>query len=357
MAESLGSAATRVALIKVGALGDVLRTTALLPGLRRLVPRLELTWVTAREAFPLVPGPPLVSRVVNYLDPPDRPWRHDCYDWVISLDDEPASCELASALCGRRLSGAYRDDEGRLCYTPDVEPWFGMGRLRRPEDGGLTRANELKRSNRNDYGTLLYRALGLPQPVERPILAVPGEDRARAIEWMKARRGDHRVAIGLNTGAGGRWRYKSWGTDETARLASLTAGRLDALVVILGGPAERERNAKIVERAKCPAVLAAPCDLPILSFAALIEQLDALVSSDSLAMHIGIALRCPVVALFGPTSDAEIDLFGLGEKMVTPLDCRCCYLSDCDVRPNCMQSISVDSVAEAVERWARPRRG
>jgi heptosyltransferase-2 len=356
MAESLCSSSFQVALIKVGALGDVLRTTALIPGLRRLVPHLELTWVTAPGAFPLVPGSPLVNRVVNYLDPPDRPWRRRTYDWVISLDDEAASCALASSLSSRRLSGAYQDREGRLGYTPDVEPWFGMGRLRAPGNGGLARANELKRSNRIDYGGLLYRALGLPLPVERPILALPREDRHCAIEWMRARRGRDRAAIGLNTGAGGRWRFKSWGADATAQLAGLIARRFDALVVILGGPAERERNAEIVERAKCPSVLAAPCDLSILSFAALIEQLDVLVSSDSLAMHMGIALRRPVIALFGPTSDAEINLFGLGEKIVTPLDCRCCYLSDCDVRPNCMQSISLESVAAAVERWVRPSR-
>jgi heptosyltransferase-2 len=68
-------------------------------------------------------------------------------------------------------------------------------------------------------------------------------------------------------------------------------------------------------------------------------------------MHIGIALQRPVIAFFGPSSDAEIDLFGLGEKIVTPLSCGRCYLADCDVRPHCMGSISVSELYSAVNRW------
>ncbi len=56
-------------------------------------------------------------------------------------------------------------------------------------------------------------------------------------------------------------------------------------------------------------------------------------------MHIGIALQRPLIAFFGPTSDAEIDLFGLGEKIVTPLSCSRCYLADCDVKDKRLSSV------------------
>jgi ADP-heptose:LPS heptosyltransferase len=56
------------------------------------------------------------------------------------------------------------------------------------------------------------------------------------------------------------------------------------------------------------------------------------------------------VALFGPTSAAEIDLYDRGEKIRSDLDCLCCYRQICDRVPNCMQAISVDTVYRAVER-------
>lgn len=45
---------TAILVIKTGALGDVLRTTSILPGLQQRFPALELTWLTAPAAVPLV---------------------------------------------------------------------------------------------------------------------------------------------------------------------------------------------------------------------------------------------------------------------------------------------------------------
>jgi ADP-heptose:LPS heptosyltransferase len=226
-----------------------------------------------------------------------------------------------------------------------------MGTLRRAEDGGLQRANQLKLVNARDYASILYESLGLPFPVERPSLTILPEARAWARGWLESKRDRKGALIGLNTGAAGRWRFKSWGIADTARLANALATRLGASVMILGGSAEAERNAEIVARADSSGVIAAPCDLSLPAFAALVSEADVLVSSDSLAMHIGIAQQRPVIAFFGPTSDSEIDLFGLGEKIITPLECRRCYLPDCEVLPHCMQSISIDSIFNAVTRW------
>lgn len=344
------SGTVQVALVKVGALGDVLRTTALLPALKRLHPDAEVTWITSRAAFPLLRFNSLVSQLRDHLAL-QGDWLCTDYDWVISLDDEAETCRLATRLSHRRLSGAYEDSSGNLRYTPDVEAWFGIGRLRPPDLGGLARANQLKRANLRSYDEILYQALRLPLPVERPALTVPVQDQTWALEWLGTHDLLKRRIVGLNTAAGGRWRFKSWGIEDTARLARDIATRLDASVLVLGGIAQQERNAEIVARANSRGVAAAPCDLGLLSFAALIGQTNVLVSSDSLAMHIGIALQRPVIAFFGPTSDAEINLFGLGEKIATALECRCCYLSDCEVRPHCMQSIHVDVMFRAVSRW------
>lgn len=341
----------RVAIIKTGALGDVVRTTALVPGLRRLDPRLELTWITAPGALELVRHHPDVARAVTVDDPVDAPWRRDRYDWLISLDDDAEACRLASGLAADRLSGAYEAPDGRRRYTDDVEAWFGMGILRAPERGGLDRANELKRRNTRTVATILYEALGLPGPPGRPHLGVAEADR-RGARRLLAGLGlsPDRPVVGMNTGAGSRWRFKSWGEDRTADLAARLHDELGLGVLVLGGPAEADRNGRIAARAGRPGVVAAPADLPLLAFAALIGGCRLLVTSDSLALHLGVALGTPVVAFFGPTSAAEIELYDAGEKVVTPLACRCCYLKDCDVRPHCMQSIGVDDLLGAVRR-------
>ena len=72
------------------------------------------------------------------------------------------------------------------------------------------------------------------------------------------------------------------------------------------------------------------------------------VTGDTMALHVAAGLGKRVVALFGPTSAAEIDLYGRGTKIVTALDCACCYRRGCDVKPHCMDVIEVSEVFAAV---------
>jgi len=83
-------------------------------------------------------------------------------------------------------------------------------------------------------------------------------------------------------------------------------------------------------------------------FAAVINQCHGLVTSDSLAMHFGIALAKKIVAFFGPTSPSEIELYGLGTKMYPKIDCLVCYKKKCDKKPNCLDLLSVDNIFRAV---------
>ena len=58
----------------------------------------------------------------------------------------------------------------------------------------------------------------------------------------------------------------------------------------------------------------------------------------------------PVVVLFGSTCPQEIELYGRGEKIVTPISCHPCYLHECDISPSCQDLITPDEVYAAVQR-------
>jgi len=82
----------------------------------------------------------------------------------------------------------------------------------------------------------------------------------------------------------------------------------------------------------------------------MIAACGVVVAGDTLAMHLSLALRQRTVVLFGPTSSAEIEMYGLGEKIVPHMDCLSCYKPTCDFVPNCMDLITTDMVEAAVER-------
>ena len=89
------------------------------------------------------------------------------------------------------------------------------------------------------------------------------------------------------------------------------------------------------------------------NFSGIVNQSRLLVSSDSLAMHLAIALKKKLVVFFGPTSPAEIELYGLGTKVYSKMDCLVCYKKKCDIKPNCMELLSIDEIFEAVKREMR----
>jgi heptosyltransferase-2 len=155
--------------------------------------------------------------------------------------------------------------------------------------------------------------------------------------------------LGLNTGAGERWPLKQWTLEGYQQLLTRLHLQRGVQVLLLGGKAERNRHEHLCREARVP-VFDGGNDNDVRHFAALVAQCTVLVSGDTLAMHIALATRRRIVVLFGPTSAAEIELYGLGEKVFPNMDCLVCYKQHCDFVPNCMDLISVETVADAVNR-------
>ncbi len=91
------------------------------------------------------------------------------------------------------------------------------------------------------------------------------------------------------------------------------------------------------------------CHNTLREFGALLDLCDILVTGDTLALHIGVALKKKVIALFGPTSYEEIDLYDRGNKVYADIDCLCCYRPTCDISPSCMEMITPQQVFGAVK--------
>jgi len=74
-------------------------------------------------------------------------------------------------------------------------------------------------------------------------------------------------------------------------------------------------------------------------------------------MHLAIAEKRPVVALFGPTCAQEIELYGRGEVITAASHCGPCYRPECARNPSCMQVIGPGPVVAAVKRWLNGKGG
>ncbi len=339
----------RILILKTAALGDVLRTTSILPGLHERYPEARITWVTAPAAVDLVHIHPLVRSVVALDTSSDESVAEataslsaTCWERVISLDDEVSIARVATDVTSKRLSGAYLRNDGALAYTPDTAPWFDMGLL---SVHGKVGADLMKIQNRRSHPQIYADMLGIR--MGKPALHLTDASKRVDPFAERFRLQEHRPLVGLNTGAGGRWTSKQLDVGRTVELAEkihiAREGRVAFLV--LGGPPEAERNRAILAQLSKSGLAAfdGGAENALLDFAALVGQCDVLVASDSLALHLAVALSVRVVAFFAPTSAAEIELYGRGEKVVSTSPDACSYRPDAD-----NSSLTPERIAAAV---------
>ena len=318
-----------ILIIKLGAIGDVIRTTAILPGLKEKYKGCSISWITKRESFEVLKANKLVDRVF-LIENVNNGIKNDSYDMAISLDDDNDSCRLASEIGHKDIVGAYLDN-GKKLYTQDSSLWFDMGLISK---FGKKQADKLKAQNRKTYQQIMYEIIGLDYKKQEPMLALTnGEINFGKTFAEKNGIKNNELVFGINTGAGGRWQDKKLGMEETAFLIdSLNKEMPDAKLLLFGGPEERERNEKIKKAAKTH-VIDAGCDNSLMEFASLVNLCAILVTSDSLALHIGTALKKRIVAFFAPTGPQEIELYSRGIKIIPKKGCVCCYKPKCDIPP------------------------
>jgi len=321
----------RILIVKLGAIGDVIRTTSILEGLKGN----EIDWLTSSAAKPILLNNAFINKIYTWEEREQlKP-----YDLVISLEDDFEVCQFASSRFEKAIKGAYIKD-GKVVYTPSR--WFDMSAISK---FGLEKANELKKLNKKTFQEHMGELLGTK--VGGYVFELTEEEKKYGIkvarDWGLGT-GKNKKVIGINTGAGGRWEMKALTIEKTIELVKRLEKELDVTCLILGGEAEQARNEEISK-----ATGAANAGIHSLrNFAAIINQCDVLVTSDSLAMHFGIALKKKIVSFFGPTSAVEIELYGLGEKVCPEMDCLTCYRKACDKEPSCMDTLAVGDLFEAV---------
>jgi ADP-heptose:LPS heptosyltransferase len=346
----------RILVIKLGALGDVIRTAALLPELKAAWPESQVTWVSRPAGVRMLGNHPLIDRLLPFDAETICHLECERFDLCLSLDKEPAPAALAMRVHAAERRGIGLSRFGTVFpLNEECAAYFRLGL-----------DDELKfRRNQKTHQELIYEAVGLTYRGQR-YRVYPGPVHRRGAEqrWRALHVEPGEQVIGLNTGAGDAFANKTWRPDKFARLARALVGERGWRVALLGGSREAAVNRAVA--AACAALVAPPGRMAVvnvcaddgapalheLEFAALVERCSVLVTGDTMAMHLAIALGVPCVALFGPTCAQEIDFYGRGTKIPTRLPCAPCYRRVCDKSPNCMDDISVSEVVKAVERWA-----
>lgn len=258
-----------VLIAKLGATGDVVRTTTLLHKFPD-----HVTWITEAKNTPLLQGLRENLRCLSWeqrFAAGDR-----SYDLVINLEDTIEVALFIETLQYTQLFGAYVDAGREVRYTDDSRRWFDLSLI---SVYGREGADRLKLENRSTYQELIFDGLGFKFQGD-------GYRLPEAVETDLA--GD----VAISAVAGPVWPMKNWAFYDQLK-------------------ADLEGEGFIVN------VL--PKRASLLEHLSDVRSHRCLVGGDSLPMHFALGTGTRCISLFTCTSPWEIYDYGLQTKIVSPL--------------------------------------
>ena len=315
----------RILIIKVGALGDVIRTTPLLTKLRQSYPGAFITWLTASpEVLPSQVDEPLEYTLPSVVALRSRP-----FDLLLNLDKDRDACALASQITAKQKKGFILRDGIIAPATPEAEHKYHTGIF-----------NDISQANRKSYPEEIFEMCGFRFSGEKYILEPPPSPEK---PWKLDRK---KPIVGLNTGCGGRWTSRLWADENWAVLAR-ALGKAGYEVVLLGGAQEDAKNRALAKRSGAKYL----GHFPLREFSSLVNACDLVVTSVTMAMHITIGLGKRIILFNNIFNRYEFELYGLGEIVEPAQPCQCFYRPACINRSyRCMEHLSVATVHAAVQR-------
>ncbi|MDH3626216.1 MAG: glycosyltransferase family 9 protein [Acidobacteriota bacterium] len=339
----------RILLIRLGAMGDILRAVPSLQALRRGLPDARLIWVLDEHWRLLLEGHPSVDEVIGVPRKEMDRLRRSPSRWLelwrltrrLRTETRSVDADLAIDFHGNLRSGLVSFGSHathRLGYDghqqKESNRWFM----------NLHLPSGTRRTSRIDRNLALVASLGIPTS-PFPSCDLPLPDRGRdAADAIRGELGGGRYAI-ISPGASPSQAYKR----PPAEILIESCHQLHARGVspwVQFGPGEEEDARVVVEGAGQHARLCPPTKIPVL--ADLIRGATMFVGGDSGPLHLACAVGCPVVGLYGPTDPVVNAPWGSAHRVVFPADREYTGIKRQD-RVAGFEGLSVASVVAAIE--------
>ncbi len=344
----------RVLVIKLRHHGDVLLTSPVFSYLKVELPEAEIDALIYQETAPMLEGHPAIRKLHLY----DRQWkkrsfwsrwkqelqllrqiRKARYDLVVNLTEGDRGAIVAA------VSGASI----RVGLDPEKKGFFGKATL----FSHLVKSCPTPRHTVEKNLDALRRIGLFPPPEERELFFhVPSDARQKVLDRLQAANIQPKQFIVIHPVS--RWKFKCWPAAQVAQFIKELHN--DGHRIVLTASSDRDELQMIQE------IISFCSHIPIVNLAgqislkelgAVIAEAKALICVDSVPLHLASALKTPVVALFGPTSELNWGPWRhpFARVVTQPLSCRPCGRDGCggSKRSDCLVTLPVQKVKQAFE--------
>lgn len=345
MAESINT----ILVIQTAFIGDAILTLPLIQSLKHNYPHSSIDVIVVPRTAEIFAHHPAISKIIQYdkrgIDKGIKGlWRirtilgtHQ-YDLII-VPHRSFRSALLTWLSQPEISIGFDRSAGRRLFKKIVryDPSF----------------HEIERN------LSLLQPLNLPPAAAELPQLYPSNQDTQLINSLVIDYGLNRFSNIIAAAPGTIWNTKRWPAEKFASVCKQIASN-DCAVVLVGGREDEVLCREVLEMAGTKNVFSVAGKLSLLQSAEFIRRCNVLLSNDSAPMHIAVAVKTPVVAVFGAT----IPGFGFaprGDRDVVVetngLQCRPCSTHGGNVCPvntfECMLLINPEFVANKLKHFIK----
>jgi heptosyltransferase-1 len=334
---------TRVLIVRMSALGDIVHALPVLSAIRAAMPHVEIDWLADRKYAGILEftsgiakriiGRPGLSKAVAVM-------RTRQYDVALDLQGLLKSAAMA------RVSGATRviGFEQSALREP-AAAWFYS------ESAPVVPNAHIIQKN---LSVLPLLGVPIPATVTFPFV-IPASAIADAVAADALAKGARGYAL-INPGAA--WPNKRWAPERFGAVARHIRDAHNLACLVLWGADEGALADEVVAAANGAAQRAPQTTLADLL--ALCSRASLMVSGDTGPVHIAAAVGTPIVGLYGPTWPERNGPWHARDVVVSrATTCECHHKRRClRAGTMCINEISVEEVTTAVmQRLSVAREG
>lgn len=327
----------KILIVKLDAVGDVLRTTSILPPLKLKYPGSHITWCTRNSSKDLFKLNSYVDELITVEEDARFRLSKEEFDLVINLDSSKISSSIATYAKGKAKKGFLLNEKGNVVPVSDEANYWLL----------MSAFDQKKKENTKTYQQIIYDVIGLKGEISKPVFSINASLIKQKFRWLKSvGLKNDRATVGLNIGVGTKWPNKGLPKANWEKLITLLNSKQKLNILLLGG--QEEVNLLNELKEKYTFVINTGGNNSIDEFAAIVYACNGIVTADTFALHIATALNKNIIALFGPTSVNEIELYGNGVKLHAEDECKCFYKKVCTEDISCMQKLNAEQIYSAL---------
>jgi len=327
----------KILILKLGAKGDVVRTLPVLPAIKEKFPQSEIFWLTKQNSSQLLEDNPLIKKIF-FL-----PYKtNEKFDLLYNFDIDDEACKLASEIQADKKLGFYMNDGFPSAYNIGAEYYLNT-----------LFDDESKRENKKTYQEMMFQAAELEWKKQPYSIYLNEKDNKYAQDFVNKNKLNTTKLIGIHIGAGKRWPSKAWHTSQVIDFIIKASKKYE--ILLFSGPDDLAIN-KIITKSlkeKGIKIFQNNPNNTDKEFACLVNLCNVMICSDSLALHVSLALKKKTVALFFCTSPDEVEDYGLLRKIISPLLYDFFPEKSDQYSKELVTSISADKVLNEVEEILR----